>query len=70
MRDNSIKSDNFPNLHVSNNVNSTANISQEELKLWKGAGERGYKFEIQEFTPSQGWNGTISAVALTSAQGR
>ena len=61
-------SDNLPVAYASNNVNTTANaargsLNQTESKVL----EDGYKF-VWEFTPSQG-NGTIAAVALTSAQG-
>lgn len=61
-------SDNLPVAYASNNVNTTANaargsLNQTESKVL----ENGYKF-VWEFTPSQG-NGTIAAVALTSAQG-
>lgn len=63
-----VKSDNLPTAYASNNVNSTANTARGSLNLVESkALENGYKF-VWEFTPSQG-NGTISAVALTSAQG-
>ena len=61
-------SDNLPVAYASNNVNSTANMARGSLNLTESkALENGYKF-VWEFTPSQG-NGTIAAVALTSAQG-
>ena len=63
-----VKSDNLPTAYASNNVNSTANTARGSLNpVESKALENGYKF-VWEFTPSQG-NGTISAVALTSAQG-
>ena len=61
-------SDNLPVAYASNNVNSTANMARGSLNLTESKIlENGYKF-VWEFTPSQG-NGTIAAVALTSAQG-
>ena len=61
-------SDNLPVAYASNNVNSTANTARGSLNLTESkALENGYKF-VWEFTPSQG-NGTIAAVALTSAKG-
>lgn len=59
---------NLPMAYASNNVNSTANTARGSLNQTESkALENGYKF-VWEFTPSQG-NGTIAAVALTSAQG-
>ena len=61
-------SDNLPVAYASNNVNSTANLARGSLNLTESmALTNGYKF-VWEFTPSQG-NGTIAAVALTSALG-
>ena len=61
-------SDNLPVAYESNNVNSTANTARGSLNLTESlALSDGYKF-VWEFTPSQG-NGTITAVALTSALG-
>ena len=61
-------SDNLPVAYASNNVNSTANTARGSLNLTESlALSDGYKF-VWEFTPSQG-NGTITAVALTSALG-
>lgn len=61
-------SDNLPVAYASNNVNSTANLARGSLNLTESmALSNGYKF-VWEFTPSQG-NGTIAAVALTSALG-
>ena len=61
-------SDNLPVAYASNNVNSTANTARGSLNLTESkALENGYKF-VWEFTPSQG-NGTIAAIALTSAKG-
>lgn len=63
-----VGSDNLPVAYASNNVNSTTNMARGSLNLTESkALENGYKF-VWEFTPSQG-NGTIAAVALTSAQG-
>ncbi len=62
------KSDNLPVAYASNNVNSTANTARGSLNLTESKKlDNGYKF-VWEFTPSQG-NGTIAAVALTSALG-
>lgn len=59
---------NLPVAYASNNVNSTANLARGSLNLTESkALDNGYKF-VWEFTPSQG-NGTIAAVALTSALG-
>lgn len=59
---------NLPVAYASNNVNSTANLARGSLNLTESkALDNGYKF-VWEFTPSQG-NGTIVAVALTSALG-
>ena len=61
-------SDNLPVAYASNNVNSTANLARGSLNLTESmALSNGYKF-VWEFTPNQG-NGTIAAVALTSALG-
>ena len=61
-------SDNLPVAYASNDVNSTSNLARGSLNLTESmALEDGYKF-VWEFTPSQG-NGTIAAVALTSALG-
>ena len=61
-------SDNLPVAYASNNVNSMANLARGSLNLTESiALSNGYKF-VWEFTPNQG-NGTIAAVALTSALG-
>ena len=61
-------SDNLPVGYASNDVNATANVKRGSLNLTESkALDNGYKF-VWEFTPSQG-NGTIAAVALTSALG-
>ena len=61
-------SGNLPVAYASNNVNTTANTARGSLNQTESkALENGYKF-VWEFTPSQG-NGTIAAVALTSALG-
>lgn len=58
----------LPGAYASNDVNATANVSRGSLNLTESKPiERGYRF-VWEFTPSQG-NGTIAAVALTSALG-
>ena len=63
-----VKSDNLPVAYASNNVNSTANLARGSLNVAESQKlDNGYKF-VWEFTPSQG-NGTIAAVALTSAKG-
>lgn len=63
-----VQSDNLPVAYASNNVNSTANMARGSLNLTESkALDNGYKF-VWEFTPSQG-NGTIVAIALTSAKG-
>lgn len=63
-----VGSGNLPVAYASNDVNSTANIARGSLNLTESkALDNGYKF-VWEFTPSQG-NGTIAAVALTSALG-
>lgn len=63
-----VKSNNLPVAYASNNVNSTANTARGSLNLTESKKlDNGYKF-VWEFTPSQG-NGTIAAVALTSALG-
>ena len=59
---------NMPVAYASNNVNSTANLARGSLNLTESkALDNVYKF-VWEFTPSQG-NGTIAAIALTSALG-
>lgn len=59
---------NLPIAYASNDVNSTANTARGGLNLTESkALDNGYRF-VWEFSPSQG-NGTIAAVALTSAQG-
>ena len=59
---------NMPVAYASNDVNSTANPARGSLNLSESKElENGYKF-VWEFSPSQG-NGTIAAVALTSARG-
>lgn len=61
-------SDNLPVAYASNNVNSTSSTARGSLNPTESkALDNGYKF-VWEFTPSQG-NGTIAAVALTSALG-
>lgn len=61
-------SDNLPVAYASNNVNATTNTARGSLNTTESkALENGYKF-VWEFTPSQG-NGTIAAIALTSAKG-
>lgn len=63
-----VQSDNLPVAYASNNVNSTANTARGSLNQTESkALDNGYKF-VWEFTPSQG-NGTIAAIALTSAKG-
>lgn len=63
-----VSSGNLPVAYASNNVNSTANTARGSLNLTESkALDNGYKF-VWEFTPGQG-NGTIAAVALTSALG-
>ena len=63
-----VQSDNLPVAYASNNVNSTANTARGSLNLTESKElDNGYKF-VWEFTPSQG-NGTIAAIALTSAKG-
>lgn len=63
-----VQTDNLPVAYASNNVNSTANTARGSLNLTESKKlDNGYKF-VWEFTPSQG-NGTIAAVALTSALG-
>ena len=58
----------LPVAYAGNDVNATANVARGSLNLTESkALEDGYKF-VWEFTPSQG-NGTIAAVALTSALG-
>lgn len=61
-------SGNLPVAYASNDVNTTANTARGSMNQTESrALENGYKF-VWEFTPGQG-NGTIAAVALTSAQG-
>lgn len=61
-------SENMPIAYASNDVNSTANLARGSLNLTESKVlEDGYKF-VWEFSPSQG-NGSIAAVALTSARG-
>ena len=63
-----VQSDNLPVAYASNDVNSTANTARGSLNLTESkALDNGYKF-VWEFTASQG-NGTIAAIALTSAKG-
>ena len=63
-----VQSDNLPVAYASNDVNSTANTARGSLNLTESkALDNGYKF-VWEFTASQG-NGTIAAMALTSALG-
>lgn len=63
-----VQSDNLPVAYASNNVNPTANEARGSLNLSESKKlDNGYKF-VWEFGPSQG-NGTIAAVALTSAKG-
>lgn len=58
----------MPIAYASNDVNSTANLARGSLNLTESKMlEDGYKF-VWEFSPSQG-NGSIAAVALTSARG-
>lgn len=58
----------LPVAYASNDVNATANVARGSLNLTESkALDNGYRF-VWEFTPSQG-NGTIAAVALTSAKG-
>ena len=58
----------FPVAYASNDVNATADTARGSMNLTESkALDDGYKF-VWEFTPSQG-NGTIAAVALTSALG-
>ena len=59
---------NLPVAYASNDVNATADTQRGSMNLVESkALDDGYKF-VWEFTPSQG-NGTIAAVALTSAKG-
>lgn len=63
-----VGSDNLPVAYASNDVNSTANTARGSLNLTESTKlDNGYKF-VWEFTASQG-NGTIAALALTSALG-
>lgn len=63
-----VKSDNLPVAYASNNVNSSANVARGSMNQTESkALDNGYRF-VWEFTPSQG-NGSIAAVALTSARG-
>ena len=60
--------DRLPVAYASNDVNATANVARGSLNPTESkALDNGYRF-VWEFTPSQG-NGTIAAVALTSAKG-
>ena len=57
----------LPVAYASNDVNATADTARGSMNLVESrALDDGYKF-VWEFTPSQG-NGTIAAVALTSAK--
>lgn len=59
---------NLPVAYASNDVNATADTARGSMNLVESrALDDGFKF-VWEFTPSQG-NGTIAAVALTSALG-
>lgn len=59
---------NLPVAYAINDVNATADTQRGSMNLTESkALDDGYKF-VWEFTPSQG-NGTIAAVALTSAKG-
>lgn len=61
-------SSHLPVAYASNDVNSTTDLARGSLNLTESyALDNGYKF-VWEFTASQG-NGTIAAVALTSALG-
>ena len=61
-------SDNLPVAYASNDVNSTSDLQRGGLSQTEGgATDTGYEF-VWEFSNTQG-NGTIAAVALTSAQG-
>ncbi len=63
-----VGSGNLPVAYASNDVNATADTARGSLNLTESkALDNGYKF-VWKFTPSQG-NGTITAVALTSALG-
>ena len=58
----------LPVAYASNDVNATANVARGSLNLTESkALDNGYRF-VWEFTPGQG-NGTIAAMALTSAKG-
>ena len=58
----------LPVAYASNDVNATADTARGSMNLVESVAlDDGYKF-VWEFTPSQG-NGTIAAVALTSAKG-
>ena len=58
----------LPVAYASNDVNATASVARGSMNLTESKVlDNGYRF-VWEFTPSQG-NGTIAAVALTSAQG-
>ena len=58
----------LPVAYASNDVNATADTARGSMNLTESKVlDNGYKF-VWEFTPSQG-NGTIAAVALTSALG-
>lgn len=58
----------LPVAYASNDVNATASVARGSMNLTESKVlDNGYRF-VWEFTPSQG-NGTIAAVALTSALG-
>ncbi len=58
----------LPVAYASNDVNATASVARGSMNLTESKVlDNGYRF-VWEFTSSQG-NGTIAAVALTSAQG-
>ena len=61
-------SDNLPMAYASNDVNSTSDLQRGSLSQTEGGEtDDGYQF-VWEFTATQG-NGTIAALALTSALG-
>ena len=61
-------SDNLPVAYASNDVNSTSDLQRGSLSQTEGGEtDDGYQF-VWEFTATQG-NGTIAALALTSALG-
>lgn len=58
----------LPVAYASNDANATASVARGSMNLTESKVlDNGYRF-VWEFTPSQG-NGTIAAVALTSALG-